>query len=200
MTNKKVESIATVLLGRGLHSPETKTYLTKWMVSDPTAGLYAFARAVKLQELAKKTLPPDAGILTHSLVHMVEESALRISEAIFMEGTPLSRFFNASDLASAIVASWVQGFAPEIPNTAKLATYSEEEYNARQTVAVQAVARVLMRRYVEGGAIPVTEETFETLCAHITRGALAAFDEPNKFNHAHLHGDAKEDRNDPHVD
>jgi hypothetical protein len=199
MANKKVESIATVLLGRGLHSLEAKTYLAKWLAADPTLGLHAFARAVKVQELAKRTLPPDAGILTHALVHMVEESALRISDAIFMEGTPLSRLFKASDLADAIVASWVQGFAPEIPNTAKLATYSEEEYNARQTVAVQAVARVLLSRYVKDGAIQITEETFETLCAHVTRIALAAFDEPNKFNHAHLHGDAKEDRTDPLV-
>lgn len=178
--------VATVLVGRGVHTHEGRTYVKRVLRADPLTAFLAVARVLTQEGISTRTLPTDAGILTPELLSVAGECAKEIADKLWLEGTPLSAFFTAQHMAEQITLFWKKDFGVPIPAASKLAATSEEERNARTTVAVQAVAR-LLRMYAVNNVITLTEETFEGMCSTLTRIALAAYDEPNKFNHDNIH-------------
>lgn len=192
VSEDKVKRVASALITLGIESAKGQALLRRWVEVDPHVALRACAYAHKTLAVRAKLLPPDAGILTHQLLEIAEESASELAARVWVNGSPLTRFFDRDSYRQEIVRYWRQDFAPPIPDTVKLGALDEEEHNARQTVAVQAVAQKL-KQYISEGKIGAPSETdFEIICMHLTRIALMAYDEPNRFNHKHLHGQAKE--------
>lgn len=200
VSEDKVKRVASALITLGIGSPKGQALLRKWVEVDPHVALSACAYAHKTLAVRAKLLPPDAGILTHQLLEIAEENAADLATQVWLSGSPLTRFFDRASYCQEIVRYWRQDFAPPIPDTAKLGALDEEEHNARQTVAVQAVAKKF-RQYISEGKVGAPSDIdFEIICMHLTRIALMAYDEPNRFNHQHLHGEAKEGPAEPSKD
>lgn len=194
------KKLANVLAARGLHTQVGRSYLQKILRVDPLTGIRVVAHICHQNGINGKRLPVDAGVLTKELALIAQERAAEISREVWLAGTPLAAFFSEHHLAEQLVIFWKAGFAKPIPQTTTLGGLSVEEVNSRAAVAAQTFARLLQKRYLHNGTITLDENTFEPFCIGTVRLILAAFDDPNRYNHLNIHGvDPKEDPEGPPV-
>lgn len=191
-TRTKVQGVVGVLKAEpGLFGSRSQRLVKKLCDTGSLLEVrWAVAMVLLGAGMARGSIPANAGKLDTDLQDRCRKACEEVVEEYTREGGVLTAkgYALISEVVSDMLKQWSTDFVAPIPVSARLVdTVSDEEFNARFSLAVQLSVKILLEDN-RVGSIQIVPDELEGMVRKVVRATLRAFEAPNEVNHELIHG------------